>query len=214
MIAKATAPAIVGPAAGEGEPYAEALALARQVAAGDRLAAAAFARRLLPVVRRVARALSGPGTDADDAVQTSLVELLESAGTYAGQGALEGWARRITARVTLRALRRGRKRGALPLEDEDVPEDRYDEADLRESIPRPVEAYLAALPEAQRTALLLRHALDHTLPEIAELTGAPVPTVKSRVQKAQETLRRLIRRDLNLSPAPDAAAPRAAGGLP
>ncbi|MFY0539633.1 sigma factor-like helix-turn-helix DNA-binding protein [Nannocystis pusilla] len=45
---------------------------------------------------------------------------------------------------------------------------------------------------------MLRHALDHTLPEIAELTGAPVPTVKSRVLKAEETLRKLIRRDLNL----------------
>lgn len=214
MLAKAPAPPLVGPAAGDGEPYAEERALARRVAAGDRPAAAAFARRLLPVVRRVVRALCGPGSDADDAVQSSLIELLESAGNYAGQGALEGWARRITARATLRGLRRGRRQGALPLPDEDVPEDSPVEAGLQEAIPRPVEAYLAALPEVQRTALILRHALDHTLPEIAELTGAPVPTVKSRVLKAQETLRRLIRRDLNLSPAPDAAAPRAPGGPP
>lgn len=214
MLAKAPAPPIVGPVAADGDAYAEARALAGKVAAGDRQAAALFARRLLPVVRRVVRALCGPGSDADDAVQSSLIELLESAGNYAGQGALEGWARRITARATLRGLRRGRRRGAVSLEDEDVPEDSYVEDALREAIPRPVEVYLAALPEVQRTALVLRHALDHTLPEIAELTGAPVPTVKSRVLKAQETLRRLIRRDLNLSPAPDAAASRAPEGRP
>ena len=35
-------------------------------------------------------------------------------------------------------------------------------------------------------------------PEIAEICGAPVPTIKSRILKAEETLRKLIRRDLNL----------------
>lgn len=208
MLAKAPAPALVAVAAdapsdGTAE-HAEARALARATAAGDRQAATTFARRLLPVARRVTRALLGAGSDADDLSQTALVELLESARTYAGQGPLEAWARRITVRVTLRWLKRGR-RLALVSHDEDDPGNEPLEPgdDLREHIPRAVADYLALLPEPQRIALVLRHALDHTLPEIAELTGAPVPTVKSRVLKAEETLRKLIRRDLNLGrPAP------------
>lgn len=184
--------------------HAEARRLARATAAGDRDAATAFARRLLPVARRVTRALLGPGSDADDATQSALVELLESARTYAGQGPLEAWARRITVRVTLRWLRRGRQLALADHDDHDPADDlpaRDD--DLREHIPRALADYLALLPEPQRLALVLRHALDYTLPEIAELTAAPVPTVKSRIVKAATTLRKLIRRDLNLGrPAP------------
>ena len=69
---------------------------------------------------------------------------------------------------------------------------------LLEALPRPIEVYLDALPEVQRTALLLRHALGHTVPEIAELTDAPVATVKSRLLKGQRELRKHIRRDMNM----------------
>lgn len=208
MLAKAPASALVAVPA-DAPPddladHAEARALARATAAGDRQAATRFARLLLPVARRVTRALLGAGTDADDVSQSALIELLESARTYAGQGPLEAWARRITVRVTLRWLRRGRRLAVVAHDEDDPgsePPDRGD--DLREHIPRAVTDYLELLPEPQRIALVLRHALDHTLPEIAELTGAPVPTVKSRVLKAEETLRKLIRRDLNLGrPAP------------
>ncbi|MBZ5710965.1 RNA polymerase sigma factor [Nannocystis pusilla] len=207
MLAKAPAPVLVAVAADEppdvAREYAEARALARATAAGDRQAATSFARRLLPVARRVTRALLGSGTDADDVSQSALIELLESARTYAGQGPLEAWARRITVRVALRWLRRGRRLSLVAHDEDDLGESSDRGDDLREHIPRAVADYLALLPEQQRIALVLRHALDHTLPEIAELTGAPVPTVKSRVLKAEETLRKLIRRDLNLGrPAP------------
>lgn len=203
MLAKAPASVLMAVAADPTPDvvadHPEARALARATAAGERQAASAFARRLLPVVRRVTRALLGPGTDADDASQSALVELLESARTYAGQGPLEAWARRITVRVTLRWLRRGRRLPLVSHDEHDLGGDPPDVGDdLREHIPRAVTDYLALLPEHQRIALVLRHALDHTLPEIAELTGAPVPTVKSRVLKAEENLRKLIRRDLNL----------------
>ncbi len=67
-----------------------------------------------------------------------------------------------------------------------------------EALARPLEAYLDALPEAQRTALVLRHSLGHTIPEIAEFTGAPVPTVRSRIDKAMTRVRAAIRRDIQL----------------
>lgn len=202
VLAQAPAPAplapllaLAGRAVEPSTDLADALALARATAAGDRGAARAFARRLLPVARRVTRALLGAGGEADDACQNALVELLESARTYAGQGPLEAWARRIAVRVAMRTLRR--RPAAVPLEEVDLP-DAPPLEDLREQLPRGLQDYLGRLPENQRVALVLRHALDHTLPEIAEICGAPVPTIKSRILKAEETLRKLIRRDLNL----------------
>ena len=67
-----------------------------------------------------------------------------------------------------------------------------------ERLPRPLDEYLDQLSEVQRTAVLLRFALGHTIPEIAGLTDSPIPTVKSRIQKGHQELCRLVRRDLNL----------------
>jgi len=200
MLAEAEAPARLRPATSPCEAvlFAEERALAASVGRGNPNAATIFARRLLPVARRVTRGLVGPGSDAEDLCQVALIELLRAAPGYAGHGSLEAWARRITVRISLRALKRRRRIATVELEEEHLPGEYATYESLREHLPRTVEHYLQHLPEAQRTALLLRHALEHTLPEIAELTGAPVPTVKSRVLKAMATVRRLIRRDLNL----------------
>ena len=183
-----------------GEPFADELALARAVAGGDRRAAERFARRLAPTVRRVARLLLRGAGDADDAAQTCLIELLRAAGGYEARGSLEGWAHRIAVRVVLRAARRSRDLQAR----EELRDDLHDAGPPTEperpfdDLPRPLEHYLDGLADAHRSVLVLRHALGHTVPEIAEISGAPVPTVKSRLLKAQAELRRLIQRDIHL----------------
>jgi len=51
------------------------------------------------------------------------------------------------------------------------------------------------LPEAQRQALVLRHALGYGVAEVAELLGVPVDTAKSRLMFGLRALRKAIRRD-------------------
>lgn len=180
--------------------YAGDLALARAVAAGDRTAAERFARRLLPVARRVARTMSKNPALAEDAMQNALVELMGAAGGYAGRASLETWAYRISLRVVHRGVKKQQVHGQRYPSAEDpgasVPRTGGFARIVHEDLPRPLQAYLDELTDVQREAMVLRHAMGHTLPEIAELTGAPVPTVKSRLQKAQAELRRMIRRDL------------------
>src|SRR5262249_11423180 len=52
-----------------------------------------------------------------------------------------------------------------------------------------LEEQMAALPAVYREVLVLRFEEDMKLEEIAEVTGAPLSTVKSRVQRAIESLR-------------------------
>lgn len=52
-------------------------------------------------------------------------------------------------------------------------------------------ATLAALPEPQRSLLLLRFLDDFSLDEIAGITGVPVGTVKSRLHHARTAFRKL-----------------------
>jgi len=188
-------------------------ALAAAAAAGDRVASERLARRLLPQVRRVARALVTRPADVDDASQVALLELLRAAGNYRGEGPLEGWARRIATRAVMRWSGRQRLRDVKTESLAAAPDPRatWLPSTVAEALPRPLPEYLAALPEAQRTAFVLRHSLGHTVPEIAALSDTAVPTIKSRLLKAQQELRRLIRRDVALGTRPPGGSPPVAG---
>lgn len=180
--------------------HAEDFALAQAVARGERAAADAFARRLLPLVRRIAHCLARDD-EGNDATQMALLELLQSAGSYRGVSSLEAWGRKVAARAALRHVKRVRAKAthaSRPLDEVNDPRPATMRTTVIDELPRPLEDYLDELPEVQRTAVVLRHSLGHTIPEIAALTESAVPTVKSRLQKAQSELRRLIRRDLNL----------------
>lgn len=198
---------LVGHGPGEAEAEATAsthpedLELAGAVARGDKRASELFARRLLPIARRVARGLLRGNDGANDAVQISLMDLLASASNYMGRGPLEAWAQRIATRSTLRWMNKQklvRERTRAQSLETELHAHQVLPTEALDRLPRPLDEYLDQLTEVQRTAVLLRFALGHTIPEIAEITDAPIPTVKCRVQKGQQELCRLVRRDLNL----------------
>ncbi len=171
--------------------------LCQRVASGDRDASEALARQLMPVVRHAARRLTRTASDAQDAAQVATLEILRSAGHYAAQGSLSGWA----SRIAVRSIVRWNARHGTPSSHEHNPDTTPSPgvvASGSEALPRPLDDYLRGLPEAQRTALVLRHSLGYTIPEIAEVTDAPVPTVRSRVDKAMARVRAAIRRDVAL----------------
>jgi RNA polymerase sigma-70 factor (ECF subfamily) len=87
--------------------------------------------------------------------------------------------------------RRERARATEPLVAEPVSTEAHDpERAAAASELRPVlEAAIAALPEAQREVFLLREMAGIPFHEIARMTGAPEPTVKSRMRYALESLR-------------------------
>jgi RNA polymerase sigma-70 factor (ECF subfamily) len=177
--------------------HAELIALARQMA-DDPRARERMVARLRPRVRRVAATLLRHSQDAEDATQVAMVEILKSAATYRGESSLEAWADRIAVRVAIR-MARERRLESVRCDGGVSPDDLHEPleaAPLSESIPRPIRAYLDQLPEARRTTLLLRHALGHTIEEIAELTGVSPNTVKDRLLCAREQVRKMVRRDV------------------
>jgi RNA polymerase sigma-70 factor (ECF subfamily) len=57
---------------------------------------------------------------------------------------------------------------------------------------------LDKLPESHRMILLLRHQRDLSYDEIAVILDAPLGTVKARIHRAREALRRILVRDYDL----------------
>lgn len=166
----------------------------RRAAEGDARAQTWLAHRVLGRVRKVARALSRHAADADDAAQLSLIEILRSARTFRGESSLEAWAGRIAVRTTMRHLKRERKR-TEPVVDAPDPMAVRPGPALAESLPRELHHYLDQLPEPQRNAMVLHHALGHSLEEIAEMEGVSANTIKSRLRLGGASLRKLVRRD-------------------
>jgi RNA polymerase sigma-70 factor (ECF subfamily) len=176
------------------------LGLMKLVAGGDPHAQRVLAHRLAPRVQRLARRLLSHSSDADDAAQVALMEILRSAVTYREEASIERWADRIAVRTTLRHAREQRRRGFIlggqvDADELHVPDDAETPS---EETPRRLEEYLAELPEARREVLVMKHALGYTTEEIAELTDKPVGTVKDRLVAARKQIRRVILRDLRV----------------
>ncbi len=182
----------------------EAPELMSLAAAGDPAAQEQLVVLLRRRVRTIALAVLGHAADTEDTVQCALMEILGSARTFRG-GSLYAWSDRIAVRTAVRHARQRRVRAAQVDATAD-PEtlSAVAAAPLPErSIPRPILDYLAELPEARRTALVLRHVLDYSLDEIAQLTDTPVNTVKDRLLQARRQVRQRIRRDLVCLPGID-----------
>jgi len=172
------------------------LELMRAVAAHEQAAEATLVRRVIGLVRARARLLTRCDADADDATQTALVEILRSAKSYRGEGALTGWCERIAIRTTLR-LQRSQARRVAAIDDAVNPDHispTAPEPELAETIPGgEVESYLLELSDERHQALVLRHVLGLSVDEIAEQTGVSPNTVKDRLRMARKHVRQSIR---------------------
>jgi len=98
------------------------------------------------------------------------------------------WLRRVAMSRSADALRRRRVRGVdLWVE---MGENHGVQAEERSSpLGTRLELLLAALPEPQRAALVLRYQEDLTPEEIAAMLGTPLATVKSHLQRGLKLLR-------------------------
>ncbi len=161
----------------------------------------------------------GSGSEAEDAVQETMVRAWRSADRLVARGALKGWLHRIASNVCFDMLD-GAQRRALPMDmgpaspadaalgdphatawvqpiaDSRVAENPAEVADQRETLRLAFVAALQHLPPKQRAVLILREVLRWKASEVAELLETSVASVNSALQRARATLE-----ELDLDPA-------------
>lgn len=154
----------------------------------DRDALEVLLRRHQTRVYGLAYRLLGNRADALDAAQEVFINLFRKAASFKGQAAFTTWLHRLTVNACT-DLGRKRARTPQPIEEVEIASaDPIDSADERLD----VEKALKALPEEQRTAAVLRDLNGLSYQEIAEITGVPVGTVKSRIARARMALAGLL----------------------
>ncbi|HSZ83016.1 MAG TPA: sigma-70 family RNA polymerase sigma factor [Polyangia bacterium] len=192
--------------------------LARRAQQGD---VAAFERLIaehIPLVRRFARAFTRSHEAAADLAQDALLKVYRSIGGYRFQSSFSTWLYAIVRNVYLddtrsragrdRAAERPLEPGGLdadPTADAEAP--RADRRLEREELRRQVWDALGNIPSDFRSTLVLYDIEGLTYEEIAAIEHSPLGTVKSRLSRGREHLRRALGGDAAVTPVVAAAAP-------
>jgi RNA polymerase sigma factor (sigma-70 family) len=133
---------------------------------------------------RVARAIVGDATSAEDAVQEAFVRAVGQRASYDGRGSLNGW----VWRIVVNAARDARTRQPVEV-DVNRPEFRIPDEDPRRAV---VREAVEQLPERQRLVLFLRYYADLDYGAIAEAAAISEGTVAATLHAAHQRLRFLL----------------------
>jgi RNA polymerase sigma-70 factor (ECF subfamily) len=160
-------------------------ALLRRMAAGDESALGALYDRWSTLVHSVAARITGDPGDAEELVEETFLQAWRQAGRYEGtRGGVSTW---LVVIARSRALDRVRLAGhrraaaAEPLESAEIAETR-----------QIVHAAMEKLPADQRETLELAYFKGMSQSEIAQATGQPLGTIKTRCRLGLMKLREAL----------------------
>ena len=154
---------------------------------------------LMPLFRdrvfRLAWAMLGDRSLAEDVAQDAFINVWRGLPRYDNRAALGTWIYAITRNTALMELRR--RRYFVSLDAGDGSEGAVIAESLAGDDGRPPEAHgverlLAQLPDAQRRVVTLFYLEERSCEAVAEALGMPVGTVKNHLFRARKALSALV----------------------
>lgn len=131
----------------------------------------------------------GDHHSAQDAVQDASIRALLALDRYRGDASMSTWLYRITTNICLDELRRRKHVTMETVSDRSddwlVQEDFTDTLTVRSEL----VGALAALPDRQRSAIVLTDVLGYSYVEAGAVLGVPTGTVASRIYRAKQTVK-------------------------
>ena len=145
----------------------------------------------IPRLRRYARALTHDAVVADDLVQDCLARALGKLHLWQEGTDLRAWLFTILHHQYVNHIRRAAREGAaVTLTEREPMLARAPQQGKRLEL-RDLERAFAKLPDTQRSAVLLVALEGMRYGEVAAVLGVPVGTIRSRLSRGREALRRL-----------------------
>jgi RNA polymerase sigma-70 factor (ECF subfamily) len=163
--------------------------------------AAAYAHEAVgyrPLLFSVAYEMTRNPADAEDLVQETYLKAHQNCASFQGEH-LRGWLSRILKNTFINDYHsRRRHPEVLGLDGDDarpgaaaLPADRGDPAEqvLARQLDAVLQSALSALPQQNRRVVLLADVEGYSYKEIAQITGAPIGTVMSRLHRGRHALK-------------------------
>ncbi len=168
--------------------------LAARCQRGDAAACEELLEAYRPYVYMLVRTMGRDPDWVEDTVVEVLVQLSRSIHSFRWSSSFRTWVYSVTMKVCAAELRRTSRTAARTAQlDEaspgaDDPVDMAVKRDEREQ----VLSMVARLPQNYRVAVVLRHIMGCSYPELAEILDIPLGTAKTRVFMGMQRIRRMI----------------------
>jgi RNA polymerase sigma-70 factor (ECF subfamily) len=146
--------------------------------------------------------LTGSTQDAEDLAQEVFIRAYRAIGTFRGEADFGTWLHRIAVNTWLNQKRKTQPKQAYSLDDPIMSDEGEVKREIADISNDPENVFLSSqmssrlhtavesLPKEQKAALLLREVEDYTYEEIALIMNSTVGTVRSRLSRARDALRR------------------------
>jgi RNA polymerase sigma-70 factor, ECF subfamily len=146
----------------------------------------------IPRLRRYARALTRDVAVADDLVQDSLARALGKVHLWQSGTDLRAWLFTILHNQHVNYIRRSVREGAAVVLSDNEPLLTRPPQQAQRLELRDLERAIAKLPEEQRSAILLVGLEGMRYEEVAAVLDIPVGTVRSRLSRGRNALRKFV----------------------
>ena len=178
--------------------------LIRRALEGDQKAYAALVERYRGALYHIVIKMVRRPEEAEDLVQESFIKAFGALASYRFEYRFSTWLYKIAANCAIDFLRK-RRIDAMSLDRPVSTPDGEIQVELADWTYNPEEtlhkqrqqvsiaAAIESLPEKYREVIVMRHSQDMPYYEIAQQLGVPVGTVKARIFRARELLKKQLR---------------------
>lgn len=139
------------------------------------------------ILFRLCLVMLGSESDAEDAVQDTILTYLQKAPRFADAGHEKAWLITVAANRCRDLRRRRTRHPQLPLEDLQTYGPDREECGILEA--------LMQVPPRFRVVLVLYYVEEYPMEEIARVIGRSVSAVKMRLQKGRRLLEEIYRKE-------------------
>lgn len=143
---------------------------------------------------------------AEDLLQETFIKAIRTikSGRYNEEGKFLPWILRIAHNLAIDHFRKDKRYPTMVLEDGspvfntlEFSEDSYESVQIRKDTDFRIKQFIDELPLVQREVLVMRHYMNMSFKDIAEVSGVSINTALGRMRYALINLRRKI--DINRS---------------
>ncbi|MBW3111249.1 MULTISPECIES: RNA polymerase sigma factor SigW [Bacillaceae] len=176
----------------------------KQVLKGDQNAFAELVELYKDKVFQICYRMLGNRHEAEDIAQEAFIRAYVNIETFNQKRKFSTWLFRIATNLCIDRIRKKKPDYFLDAEvagtegltmysqvaaDVQLPEDEVENMELQETI----QTEISKLPEKYRSVIVLKYIEELPLQEISEILDLPLGTVKTRVHRGREALRKQLR---------------------
>ncbi len=185
-------------------------ALLKKAKNGDIEAFESLVERYQKKVYNIALRMTGNSEDAAEIAQEALIRVFRSLRNFKEEASFSTWIFRITTNLCLDEIRKRKNKQVVYINDEIKLEDGEVKIQIEDKSPGPEEKAqtneirrivndaIQSLSEEHRTIIVLRDIEGFSYDEIARIVKCPEGTVKSRINRARQSLKDILKKKKEL----------------